>query len=328
MGNVVPMANVNLELFLHIKQNAIVKLLFLQKKNLFFMSAWISAARPRTLPLALSCILMGSFLAADAEQFNWLIFALACLTTILLQVLSNFANDYGDTQNGADSSERVGPSRAVQSGEISPGQMFKAIVLFAGLSLVSGILLLYFSLKDADSTTFWYFLGLGLLCILAAYTYTAGKRPYGYAGLGDISVLIFFGLVGVLGSNYLFTKSFYSLNILPALSSGFLATGVLNLNNIRDIESDRSTGKFTIPTRLGKQKSIYYHWFLLVASALSIFSFAIIKGDMSWYFVLAFPLFILNGVKVNSLENPDPLLKQLSFSTLAFVVLTGLSLLF
>ena len=291
------------------------------------MKSWIEAARPRTLPLALSCIFMGSFLAIYQSVFDWKVFGLACLTTILLQILSNFANDYGDTQNGADHTERVGPRRAVQSGEITASEMLKAIIAFAILSLVSGIALLYFAFRNASPSIFWWFLGLGLLCILAAYTYTAGKKPYGYAGLGDVSVLIFFGLVGVLRSNYLFTHRFVEINILPALSCGLLATGVLNLNNIRDIQSDIQAGKMTIPARIGREKAIIYHWFLLVAAMAGMVIFALLRGDISWYFLLAFPVFILNAVKVKQLSNPDPLLKQLALSTLLFVILSGVSFL-
>ncbi|MFT4734446.1 MAG: 1,4-dihydroxy-2-naphthoate octaprenyltransferase [Algoriphagus sp.] len=291
------------------------------------MKKWFSAARPRTLPLALSSIFMGSFLAAYVGKFDWLIFALACLTTILLQVLSNFANDYGDTQNGADSDDRQGPSRAVQTGEISAQHMFRAIVVFGGLSLVSGISLLYVAFNIADSSLFIGFLVLGLLCILAAYTYTAGKRPYGYAGLGDISVFLFFGLVGVLGSNFLFTLSFDAINVLPALSCGLLATGVLNLNNIRDIASDIKAGKMTIPARLGKSKGIVYHWALLTLAGAAALAFTLIRGDMSWWFLLSFPLLLLNGLKLTKITNPDPLLKQLALSTLIFVLVFGASLL-
>ncbi len=292
------------------------------------MKSWIEAARPRTLPLALSCILMGSFLAIYQSVFDWRVFALACSTTILLQILSNFANDYGDTQNGADSEERVGPLRAVQSGEISAQSMLRAIILFVILSLISGISLLYLAFRGADSSIFWWFLGLGLLSILAAYTYTAGKKPYGYAGLGDISVLLFFGLLGVLGSNFLFTHRFVPVNILPALSCGLLATGVLNLNNIRDIASDTKAGKLTIPARIGKPGAVIYHWILLLGAMTSMVAFVLLRGDISWYFLLAFPLFVLNGLKVLKLDNPDPLLKQLALSTLLFVLLSGVSFLY
>jgi 1,4-dihydroxy-2-naphthoate octaprenyltransferase len=292
------------------------------------MKNWLSAARPRTLPLSLSSIFMGSFLATSAGQFDWLIFAFCCLTTIALQVLSNFANDYGDTQNGADLAGRVGPQRAVQSGAISPKQMLNAIIILAIICLIFGISLLYFSFRDAAANQFWGFLGLGLLCMLAAYTYTAGKKPYGYAGLGDISVLIFFGLVGVLGSNYLYTKTFDWINLLPALSCGFFATGVLNINNIRDIESDTRAGKKTIPARLGREAAIKYHWFLLIAGMVSILLFSILKEQYAILYVLCFPLFFINGIKVSKLPNPDPMLKQMSLSTLAFVLLFGIGQLF
>lgn len=292
------------------------------------MKNWLSAARPRTLPLALASIFMGSFLAASVGQFKWLIFTLCCLTTIALQVLSNFANDYGDTQNGADLAGRVGPQRAVQSGAITPKQMLNGIYVLAVLCLIFGISLLYFSFKDASMQAFWGFFGLGLLSMLAAYTYTAGKKPYGYAGLGDISVLIFFGLVGVLGSNYLFTKTFDWMNILPALSCGLFATGVLNINNIRDIESDSRAGKKTIPSRLGKQKAIVYHWFLLGLGMLSILIFSLLQGENNFQYIICFPLFFINGFKVSRLPNPDPMLKQMALSTLAFVLVFGLTQIF
>lgn len=292
------------------------------------MKHWLSAARPRTLPLALASIFMGSFLAASVGQFDWLIFSLCCLTTVALQVLSNFANDYGDTQNGADLAGRVGPQRAVQSGAITPKQMLSGIYVLAVLCLVFGIALLYFSFKDASMQAFWGFFGLGLLSMLAAYTYTAGKKPYGYAGLGDISVLIFFGLVGVLGSNYLFTKTFDWINILPALSCGLFATGVLNINNIRDIESDSRAGKKTIPSRLGKQNAIVYHWFLLTLGMLSVLVFSFLQGENNFQYIICFPLFFVNGFKVSRLPNPDPMLKQMALSTLAFVLVFGLAQLF
>lgn len=290
------------------------------------IKAWISAARPRTLPLALSCILMGSFLAANRGTFNWSILGLAILTTILLQVLSNFANDYGDTQNGADSSDRVGPARAVQSGIITHSQMWRAILFTGALAFISGIILLFVSFGKENLRELLIFLGLGLACILAAYFYTAGSKPYGYAGLGDISVLLFFGLIGVLGVTFLFQKELEMVQLLPALSCGLLATGVLNLNNIRDIESDQKAGKFTIPVRLGKTRSKIYHIFLLGGAMLTmlLFSFSV---EMKYWFLLAFPLFILNIVRLYQLPNPDPLLKQLALSTLFFVLLCGWSLL-
>lgn len=292
------------------------------------MKHWLSAARPRTLPLALASIFMGSFLAASAGQFDWLIFSLCCLTTIALQVLSNFANDYGDTQNGADLAGRIGPQRAVQSGAITSKQMLNGIYILTVICLIFGVSLLYFSLKDISIQAFWGFFGIGLLSILAAYTYTAGKNPYGYAGLGDISVLIFFGLIGVLGSNYLFTKTFDWVNVLPAVSCGLFATGVLNINNIRDIESDTRAGKKTIPARLGKRKAIIYHWLILGLGMISILTFSILQGESKFYYIVVFPLFFWNGLKVARLPNPDPMLKQMALSTLFFVLLFGLTIIF
>ncbi|MFN4144186.1 MAG: 1,4-dihydroxy-2-naphthoate polyprenyltransferase [Runella sp.] len=294
------------------------------------MESWLKAARLRTLPLALSSILMGCFLAVAYGKFQWSIALLAILTTIFLQVLSNFANDYGDAVNGKDTDIRQGPKRAVQSGVISAEAMKKAMILFAGLSLVSGLWLLYESFKNTDWQSFATFLLLGILAIIAAITYTAGKRPYGYVGLGDISVLIFFGWVGVLGTFYLHAQTFEPVLLLPASSCGLFAVAVLNINNIRDLESDRLTGKRSIPVRLGRPRAVVYHWILLISGMLMMVIFALIQATdwPAWLFVLSFPLFIRNGLAVSHLENPsalDPYLKQMALSTLLFVLLFGIS---
>ncbi|TAF97727.1 MAG: 1,4-dihydroxy-2-naphthoate polyprenyltransferase [Cytophagia bacterium] len=297
------------------------------------MNSWVSAARPRTLPLALSSILMGNFLAAAANQFDWAIGVLACLTTILLQVLSNLANDYGDAVNGKDTDARVGPARAVQSGAISAEAMRRAMRLFALLSLGAGVGLLYVALQNATAQTFWVFLGIGVLAIVAAVTYTAGKNPYGYVGLGDLSVLVFFGWVGVLGSYYLQTQRIDFTLLLPASSCGLFAVGVLNLNNMRDIESDALTGKRSIPVRLGRAKSVVYHWLLLLIGMACSIVFLFINQPtkpLQWLFLLSFPLFIRNGMVVSKTQNPrdlDPYLKQMALSTLLFVLLFGIGLL-
>jgi len=293
------------------------------------MKPWIEAARPRTLPLALSSILMGCFLAASHGRFNWPIAILAILTTTFLQILSNFANDYGDTVNGKDTDARQGPKRTVQKGEITIEAMRKAIIIFSGLALISGVWLLYEALKEATWQTFVVFLGIGVLAIVAAITYTAGKRPYGYEGLGDLSVLIFFGWIGVLGSYYLHTQSIDWYLLLPASSCGLFAVGVLNINNIRDITSDTLTGKRSIPVRIGRQKAVIYHWLLLGGGMLCSVLFLYL-GDhtkFQWLFVLSFPLFIRNGLAVSKLQNPsdlDPYLKQMALSTLLYVLLFGI----
>lgn len=293
------------------------------------MNPWIEAARPRTLPLSLSCILMGCFLAASSGQFSWPVAALSVLTTIILQVLSNFANDYGDAVNGKDTELRQGPKRAVHAGEISAAKMLRAIVIFSVLALISGIALLTVALHNAPASTFWVFLGIGIACIIAAITYTAGKRPYGYVGLGDLSVLIFFGWVGVLGSNFLHTHVWDWGMLLPASSCGLFAVGVLNINNIRDIESDRATGKNSIPVRLGREKAILYHWTILLIGMLcvSIYTIQHFSGYTSLIFLLSFPLFIKNGLAISRLTKAselDPYLKQMALSTLLFVILFGI----
>jgi 1,4-dihydroxy-2-naphthoate octaprenyltransferase len=273
---------------------------------------------------------MAGFLAASRGKFDVSIFLLCCLTTILLQILSNLANDYGDFVNGADSSQRQGPSRAVQSGVIRPGEMKRAIVLFALLSLCSGISLLVFAF-GWDLKALLFFFALGILCIVAAIAYTVGRRPYGYMGLGDLSVLIFFGIVGVMGSLYLFTREVTLAEILPALSCGLFSMAVLNVNNIRDIDADRQAGKFSIPVRIGRTAATTYHWFLLTGGLLSAALYVGLNFRSPWQllFLLTGVLFLRNGVAVSKLPSAglDPYLKQLAITTLLFVLLFGTGLL-
>ena len=290
--------------------------------------AWISAFRLRTLPLAISSVGMGGFLAYASGQFRWEIMVLAILTTIFLQILSNLANDFGDSVHGADSDEREGPSRAVQTGAISKSQMRNAMFAFGGLSLLSGLALLYVAL-GWNIESFMFFFILGVLCIIAAVTYTVGRRPYGYAGLGDISVLLFFGFTGVMGSYYLFANQLEWQVALPALSCGLFSVAVLNVNNTRDIESDKSAGKFSIPVRIGRRKAKIYQWILLISAMLSITVYGLLNFSQvsQWIFVLSFPLFIVNGLKLwraQKSSEMDPLLKQLAISTLLFVILFGI----
>ena len=289
------------------------------------MKKWISAARLRTLPLALSSIFMGGALAYSYGMFRQDVFLWALITTLLLQIFSNFANDYGDSFHGADSEHRVGPQRATQSGAISPQQMFKGVVVLGLLSFISGLYLLFLSLSQSHIKYFLLFLALGILSIAAAFKYTAGSKPYGYAGLGDISVFLFFGLTGVLGSYFLLTNDFDWPIILPAVSLGCLSTAVLNINNIRDRTSDEKAGKITIPVRLGSQKAIIYHWILLGVAMLCTVIYIEMKNG-SWYYLLSFPLIILNGVQVTKSNNPDPYLKTLALTTVFFVIVFGLSL--
>jgi len=273
---------------------------------------------------------MAAFLAAAAGKFDALLFTLCCVTTIFLQILSNLANDYGDSVNGADHAGRKGPQRAVQSGSISSMQMRNAVVLFSVLCLLSGVglLLIAFGL---DWNALLFFLALGLLCIVAAIAYTVGRKPYGYAGLGDLSVLIFFGLVGVMGSLYLFTRRVDYGDILPARSCLLFSSAVLNINNIRDIESDREAGKFSIPVRIGRGRAVAYHWFLLSAGTISAVAYTLLRFESAWQFLFipVVALFVRNGVAVAKLpsEQLDPYLKQMAMSTLLFVLTFGTGLL-
>jgi len=291
---------------------------------------WLKAFRLRTLPLALSSIAMGSFLAAGANAFQWKIFLLCVLTTVSLQILSNLANDYGDSVHGADSADRKGPSRAVQSGAITPSAMRKAMGVFVALSLASGIALLLTAF-GTEWNAILFFVALGVLCILAAVAYTVGNKPYGYMGLGDISVLIFFGLVGVLGSYYLFAKDLSWPLVLPALSCGLFSIGVLNINNMRDIESDRKAGKYSIPVRIGKENAGKYHWMLICIALLCTIIFTILTFSSPWQllFLISVPLFMKNAISVTTKPSSalDPYLKQMALSTLCFVLLFGVGLL-
>ena len=285
---------------------------------------WLRAFRLRTLPLAVACILLGCFLAAADGGFQITVAILCIATAILLQILSNLANDYGDTVHGADSEHRKGPKRATQSGAISLNSMRIALVIFVGLALLVGYLLI------RGEHIFYY--GLGIAAIIAAIAYTAGPKPYGYAGLGDIFVFLFFGIVGVGGTYYLHTHVLNYNVLLPASACGFLSVAVLNINNIRDIESDRMAGKYTIPVRVGAVKAKQYHIILLAAAVFcALLSVAI--DFRSWWqflFLSAVPLLLKNGVSIRRSQPAalDPYLKQMAITTLVFTLSFGIGMLF
>ncbi len=294
------------------------------------VKAWISAFRLRTLPLALASIFLGSFIAYAQGDFHWVIFSLCVLTTLFLQILSNLANDYGDSVHGADGEHREGPSRAVQSGVISAHQMKRAMMIFGLLSLVTGLGLIFVAFASQWLMVL-IFLTLGLGAIYAAIRYTSGKDPYGYKGLGDLFVLLFFGLVGVGGSYFLYTQSWDWSVLLPAFGCGFLAVGVLNVNNIRDIKSDELSGKRSIPVRIGRKNAVYYHWFLLTAAigAAVVYTLLNYHSAWQWLFVITLPLLFVNGRAVDqktTAQSLDPYLKQLAMTTLLYVVSFGVGL--
>lgn len=295
------------------------------------VSIWIQAARLRTLPLAFASILLGSLLAAGMGGFRWEVTVLALLTTLALQVLSNYANDLGDTLHGADHAERKGPKRAVQAGHVTVRQMRTAVIITSILAFVLGVSLLIVAFSSLEQI--FMFLGLGLACIAAAILYTNGKRPYGYAGLGDISVLIFFGLVGVLGSYALYGMPFKPILVMPALSAGLLATGVLNVNNLRDVVSDKAAGKNSIPVRLGFEGGKRYHTMLIAGALILNYSFMrLLPMPSPFKYLWLIPAIglVVHARKVQNLSEPhqaDPLLKQLALLSLATDVLVGLGFL-
>ncbi len=293
--------------------------------------SWITAFRLRTLPLALSVILTGSFLAIQDGVYNWWIIGLSILTTLLLQILSNLANDYGDALKGTDNSNRVGPQRTVQSGEIQPESMKKVIIIFASLSLLSGVTLLYFSFGDNFKMSL-LFLFLGLASIWAAVKYTVGKNAYGYTGFGDLFVFLFFGLVGVAGSYYLNTQSLNVAVFLPAAAMGLFSAGVLNLNNMRDIDNDIYSGKHTLASRMGIVEAKKYHLILIFFGWFLLLAWMMLQKHHGERLILlaALPLFVYDVFKVlhtNEKAALDPYLKRLALQTLFVALLFGVSIL-
>ena len=295
------------------------------------LKSWIKAARLRTLPLAISGILMGAALSYMYGGFNLRVTILAIVTALFIQIFSNFANDYGDSQKGTDNQHRVGPQRTIQSGEITATQMKSGMAVLIVLSLVTGIWLIAEGTKGLDMTTFLVFLAFGIIALVAAYRYTAGSNPYGYAGLGDVAVFLFFGILPVAGTYFLNTHHLNAEIFLPAISIGLFSTGVLNLNNMRDIENDRNSGKKTVVVRMGSSKSRIYHTSLIVLGWLTALWF-IALGMQSVYqilFIVTLPLFINDLVRINHIQEPrllDPFLKKLSIATLLFTVLFGIGI--
>ncbi len=290
--------------------------------------AWIHASRPRTLPLALSSSLMGSFAALQDGRFKWNVFGLALLTTLFLQILSNLANDYGDSVNGADNADRVGPARAVQSGSISPSAMKSAVIFTSVLAFLSGLLLI-----GAGVGTNWLqwliFLFVGLVAISAAILYTAGSNPYGYKGFGDLFVFLFFGIAAVVGTCFLHTGIFRAMVLLPAVTIGFLSTAVLNLNNMRDVEGDFRSGKRTMVVMMGSRNARFYHTFMVVGALLAILVWSAFRYQSAGQFlyVFSFPVFVRHLFVVWNNRIPadlDPQLKILALSTFILVLLFGL----
>ncbi|WP_267402952.1 MULTISPECIES: 1,4-dihydroxy-2-naphthoate octaprenyltransferase [unclassified Chryseobacterium] len=305
------------------------------------MKDWIQAARLRTLPLSLSGIIMGAFIAkwrlwGEGGTWDWKIFALALVVTLLYQVLSNYANDYGDGIKGTDAKRATeAEARAVASGKITAKQMKNAVILFSVLSFVATIALLYVAFIPNYVNEFYIFIGIGVASILAAIGYTVGKKPYGYMGLGDLFVFVFFGLVSVCGSYFLFTKTFSWDILLPGTAIGMMSMAVLNLNNMRDIESDKLSGKNSFALRIGFKNAMIYEMILLQLPLILILIFLAMNGFIQtknyYVFIVMILLFPLAKLRrsIMSVKQPkelDPFLKQVGIMTFVMAVLTAIGL--
>ena len=291
------------------------------------LKLWIQAARLRTLPLSVSGIIVGSALAFSRIGFNALLFGLLMLTTILLQVLSNFANDVGDYEHGTDNAERVGPQRGLQSGGLTLKEMKYGVTAAAVIAFLSGAAMLYTAF--GFDVNFWAFLAFGILTIIAALRYTMGRNPYGYRGLGDVMVLVFFGWATTIGSYYIICQQITWQILVLGFGIGFLSMGVLNINNMRDAETDAKTGKRTIIVKLGVRFGQFYHLALCVlgVSAFVVFILADKKPIQLLWILLPSVLLLMHGIRIficTNVKTIDPELKKLSLSTLLMSVLFGL----
>ena len=294
--------------------------------------AWISAARLRTLPLSISGIITGSGLAYNAGYFDWSIFSLSLITTLVFQILSNFANDYGDGVKGTDNADRIGPMRAMQSGLLSASELKNGVIFTAILSVLLSIALIYnaFGEENFFHSMLFFFLGIG--AVLAAVRYTVGNKAYGYRGMGDIFVFMFFGLVAVIGCYFLYAKTLSTAILYPAVTVGLLSTGVLNLNNMRDREPDARASKRTLAVLLGESKSKIYHSILIIVAFLMALFYFVHTSNWQWS-ALAFIAFIplaSHLIKVFKVQAPallDPELKKVALSTFLFSLLFALGFL-
>ena len=289
--------------------------------------AYITSFRLRTLPLSLSGVLLGSLLAASDGYFKTTTFVWAMLTTVALQILSNLANEVGDLTKGTDNEHRLGPIRSAQSGALSMREMVQAMIVFGVIAIITGSLLIYEAFRDLLN---WKSISLfiaGGASIVAAVKYTVGKSAYGYRGLGDLFVFIFFGLVSVMGSYFAMSGVLPWICVLPAAAIGFLSSGVLNMNNIRDIENDSVCGKRTIPVILGIQGAKIYHFVitLLAVICLVLYSMLHSAGWTGYLFLLTLPLLVMHLKSVYRGEGRalDSQLKFLSITTLLIALLLG-----
>ena len=286
--------------------------------------------RLRTLPLSLSGIILGSAAAFHNSYWDTLVFILAMGTTISFQVLSNFANDLGDSQKGTDNSYRIGPMRSVQSGEISKSTMKKAVILTSVISFILAGLLIYFASKNMSISTIWFYIVLSILSVFAAISYTVGKKAYGYHGLGDLMVLFFFGGVSVLGVYSLYAPEFLPENILLAVFVGLLSVAVLNLNNMRDYINDKASGKNTLVVKMGPNMAKIYHSFLILFGLGALIMYFLTTSNNDLFFSLFPALFLMLHLKkvlaTKKAKEFDPELKKVALLTFSISVLIAIGL--
>ena len=286
----------------------------------------VIAARLRTLPLSISGIIVGTALANLRGFQDSTIFFLAILTTIAYQITSNFANDYGDGVKGTDAEDRIGPKRALQSGLLTKKELKYTIIVSIICSLILTVLLVVKAFGTENLAYAILFIFLGILSVWAAIKYTIGDSPYGYRGLGDVFVFLFFGLVSVLGSYFLFTMQLPSYHVFGAISIGVLATLVLHLNNMRDRESDAKVGKNTLAVHLGKAGALRYHNILLGAGVFSWLAYLWFSHSSPFLYAsaLGFLPLTFHFIKIRKTEDHrllDPQLKVVALSTFLLAVL-------
>tara|TARA_B100000767_G_scaffold236983_1_gene230977 strand:- start:5832 stop:6731 length:900 start_codon:yes stop_codon:yes gene_type:complete len=288
------------------------------------LSIWIQASRLRTLPLSLSGVIVGNGLALSGSNFSWMIFILSLMTTITFQVLSNLSNDYGDGDKGVDNESRIGPARVIQQGLLTKKELKDGIKICVFVSLFFAFSLIIIAFGTSNLLFSLIFILLAITAIFAAIKYTIGSNPYGYRALGDLFVLIFFGPVSVLGSYFLQSKLFNVEMILPAASIGLLSVGVLNLNNMRDIISDKASNKITFAVLLGPNFAKAYHVFLIIGAVLSALFYVKIDQQPSYLFMIAVLPMMIHLRRVLDYTNPkdfDPELKRLALCTFLFAIL-------
>ncbi len=303
------------------------------------VKSYIKAARLRTLPLSISGIILGSYLGNEfvnsllehtirTSIWESSIFWLAIFTTVGFQVLSNYANDYGDGIKGSDKN-RTGEARMVSSGAITPKQMKTAMIITTVITLLIALLLIYVAFGSESFGYSILFFGLGIASVAAAIKYTVGNSAYGYSGFGDIFVFLFFGLLSVVGSYFLYTKMINFEIFLPAFSVGLLSTAVLNLNNLRDREQDKTNNKNTLVVKLGAVRAKKYHYFLIIGALITAIIYTVLNFSSiyEFMFLVAFIPLVKNMITVSKNKTPGELdseLKKVALSTFLFAILFGI----